>query len=436
MSKYQITTDKGVYEIETSSSSEINLPTDSVLPGEQKVEGLMRKRRDSVDVLKEEVNTPFDYQHPFKSIGRKTVLTGMKAIGVPLQRIESGVAGVGLGLQKGSLKEGLIRGKQGLLGQKKQELGDIVRNISGVKGLEQLSPIPRIAGSILSNKSFNEPLAQGIGFTASLVAPVKIIKDTVKSLSKIEKFSDKGLKLAGQKLIQGSDEAVKTIGSQVDEAYKPINKISVNANDIIDDVAKLPKPLISYIEEKLGQNLDDYMQDFNIEKARKLKSLVGKFRPSVFDKRALGLDETISGEKINKAYSTIKKTMQSHLNKSGLKERSNNLLDADEAFTETMRASDFIRKSVVDKTLKLPTKLSGIASKLEDAGDLSAREALNILRDAGGSARNNINKAILELEKYNKYKKVTGILGRAAGAAVYGGVAGQAAGKIMQGANE
>jgi len=410
MSKYRVTLEDGSKYIITTEGQEKK--TTSFLPKEQEVEQKISGREDSVSRLRKEVATPYDFgQHPFKST-LKPLVTGLKTMAVPIQRTESALAGLGLGLQKGQVGEGFGRFKQGLFGQKQQELGDLVRT-TGFGG------------------EFNEPLAATSGFVASLVTPIESMRKANKALSSIQRASDKGLLSAGNALIQGSDDAVRAVGSKLDDVYSKFNTVQVNANKILDDIVKLPKTVIEHIETEAGTKLDDLLSNFNMANARKLKHILGQLKPNVWGKGEKGLIENVQDMQLNRAYGSIKKAMQEALNNTGMSKEADRLLQADEAFTDTMRASQFIKKTIIDPTLRKPTKTGSMALRMAKEGDLSGRVALNTLKAASREASKNIMKAVNALDKYNSINFLLGQTKRLGSSAITGGAAGLLGGKII-----
>lgn len=406
-------TEQELEQIFSSVSGKSVVPSKNTafLPRESEVEQMQINRPDSVQRLKEEVMTPYDFKNkPIKSL-LKPVVTGMKVVAVPFQRLESGIAGMGLGLQKGSFGEGLNRAKEGLLGQRQQELGDIIRT-TGFGG------------------KANEALASTTGFMASIAAPIEMIRKANKSMSAIQKASDKGLMKASKQLIQGADDAVNAMGKNLDDAYLKANAIKANPNQVLDDVAKLPDTVLKYIEGEIGTTIDDVLSDFTVEKARKLKSALGKIKPTSFGKESRGAVENIQDLQVNRAYASIKKSMQEALKNSGMTKDADALIQADEAFTDAIRASNFIKKTIMDSTLGKPTKTGSMALKLAKEGDMSGRVALNILKSAGREANRNIMRAVNELEKFNRAKFAMGLLRRSGQGIVYGGTGGLLGGKI------
>ena len=390
------------------------------LPGADRVNRLASQRKDSVQRLREEVNIPMKFGslgEGAKSLFVKAPITTAKLAGIIPQRAESALAGAGLALQKQQgFGEAGRRFGEGLRGERTNEAGDVIRT-TGFGG------------------EWNDYLAGTAGFMSIMVSPIAAIKRGTQFLGKVSKFGDKGLRAAGNQIVKGTDEAVGIIGKRVDKAYAPINKVGVDdvrMGKMAEDVGNLEPVVIKHIERNLGEDLGKYLtEDFNIEKARKLKQLIGDLRQGAYGKETVGANVLISDKNVNKAYATIKKSMQETLENNGLKKEASELLKVDEAFTEAANSAKFVKKAVVDKTLKKPTKIGSATKKLKAEGDLSMREALSVLKSAGGKARVDIDKAVTSLNRYSNIL-LAGKFGQSVGrAAIIGGVGGQVASKTF-----
>jgi hypothetical protein len=414
MAKYEIKLEDGSkYMVETEDSKENKKSKsleETLLPGEKKTEEKQKQRRDSVDILREEVMTPSPnvLEHPLQALTKQFV-TGIKASAIPFERLSATVGGAGVGLQKGEgIKGALSRATEGLTGKTQYRSFDPMRNI----GASELVTTP--------TEMFVE-----------IALPLKIMNTANKMMSPIRKATDKVLMKASDKLLKGADEALNFLGKKLDGVYSTINTVKVNAIGALDDIAKLPNSVIKHLENKFGQ-LSTYLDDCDIAKARKLKAELGKLKHSSFGKTEKGIEETILDEQVNKAYASIKNAMQKSLKDVGKIKEANTLLKADEAFTKGQRASNFVRKTIVDSTLKEPTKTGSMALKLSKEGDMTSRVALNTLKSASFSANKNIVKAVRELERYNRhilYTRIGGSIGRGI---TYGGAAGLIGGRIAR----
>jgi len=363
-----------------------------------------------------------------QSTGSK-IVGGLRAIGVPTQVIEASIANPMLEIQKGTTKpltpflpmpmamasDPIYRKAvmSGITGQRLGEFGDVIRT----------------AG-------WGEPAAIAVGSTLSYGAPAKILSKVGGVFKGVNKLTDKGILRAGGNLIRGSEDAVKTVGVNVDNAFSTVNHISVDGNRFINEMGKLPKPLINQLETDLGQNLDDIGQVLDIGKLRKIKQLIGDYRPTAFGKEERGVVENIDIKNINKAYAGIKNLMQQTLKDNGLGENAKKLMDAEHSFSEVKRASDYIKKTVVDITLLKPTKAGKMADKMGTLEDVSGREALKTIRNSGKVAKQNVDKAISALEAFNRWRMVTQLSQKATNAVLFGGIAGSIGGKMFRKATE
>jgi len=416
-------------------------PTDRFLPGIEKVKQLQQGRVDSGERLRQEVTTPFARGGNFFTDTGKNILkagvTGAKTAAVPFQRAEAGIANTGLALQRGELPGGVQKPgfgdflnpfgfaakttrqvlgseelRDGITGRVSAEYGDLIRT-AGVRG------------------PLDEAVASTAGFLTSLVAPLDIVRKANKSLKAIEKASDKGLLKAGDNLLKGTDEATQVMNVRLTKAYEPIKAVKAKGADVLDDMANLPERVLKFIEGELGTTVDDFLTDFDITKARRLKRLVGEFKPNAFGKGKVAAPELADDKLIIKAYAGIKKTMREALESRELIKEAKILEKADDAFVDTLNASNFIKKTIVDRTLKKPTKVGGIALKLAKEGDLTGRTALNTLKAAGSSARKSITGAVDELEKFNRTKAFASFGRRVIQGAALGGAAGLVGGRAF-----
>lgn len=343
-----------------------------------------------------------------KGIGSKVMGT-LQAVGAPFQAAEAAIANPLLAIQRGRPEEAFQEFTKGITGQKLGEVGDIMR----------------------STGLFPEGISSGVGFVSTLVAPVQLINKGLKSLSGVSKGSDVKIIKAGQDLISGADEAVNTIGAKLEKAYQPVNDVLVDVSGIVDDIVELPSSVIKNLEKEIGSSLDDFLTNFTVNKARVLKSKLGELRPTSFGKDSRGLVERIDDKKLNKAYATIKDNMQKSLQRSGMPKEAKQLLDADEAFVDTLNASKAIKKAVIDSTTRKPTKAAKVARGLKTESEATTRVALNQLRKAGGSAKKKIDTAISNLEKFNRAQSISRAASGITRGVVVGGAAGAVGSKII-----
>lgn len=320
----------------------------------------------------------------------------------PRQRAEAAIANPMLALQRGApllepkfLVDEFISGAKG---GKQGQLGDVMRG----------------AGA-------PEAVAAPVGFAAMLISPLAALK-TIKNFAPVAKFSDKGLRMAGNQLVKASDDAVSIIGKELDSVYKPINSIMGDSNKFLNSISNLPKVLLDEIAERMGSSIEDILMKPTISNMRKVKGIIGDYRPGAFGKKVKGLSDNIVDRKINSSYSKVKKLMQETLEGKKLGKEASRVLEADDAFTEVSRASSFVKRNITESSLLKPTKASRAAKALRSPDNLSMRDALTTLKFAGKSARKNVIKAIDALDRYNRGLFLGGVGKKGLKAAVYTGV--------------
>jgi hypothetical protein len=339
------------------------------------------------------------------------LLKGLKVIDTPRQRTEAAISNAMLAAQEGRFDDIVDEFKKGAKGEKLGEIGDVFRN-SGIPIMD------------------SEPVAATAGFLVSMVSPLALIGRANKALRGLLKSTDKKVLVAGKNLLKGADDAVNVIGRNLNKAYSKVDDVAVDGIKLINSFDDAPKLLVKNIEKELGRGLDDLAQNVTVKDIRKIKGLIGEVKPTSFGKEAKGLVETIETKNINKTYSKVKKLIQETLQSEGLSKEAEHLLRADEAFTDTINASKFIKKAVTESTLLKPTQGGKIAMGLVKEGDISTRLALTTLRGAGGQARKNINQAIDSLNKYNRHLSTISLLRTTGKAALFGGAVGAVGGKV------
>lgn len=406
MGKFQVTLEDGSKYVVTTEGSKEETSGDRFLPGAEKVRTLEQKRVDPVQRLKEEVSIP-----PKGDLSDiiKYGVTGLKTAIAPVERASAGIGGLGLGLQEGkSFKESLLMGREGVLGQKQYRAGD---------------PVTAATGSELAGVSTE------LGI--QLVAPLKVIKDSMQFFGKIQKMSDPKMIKIGQNLINATEESKKVMGSKLDKIYESVSEIKIDSGNLINDLAELPQAIVKSLEKGLG-NLDDFLSDFTVSKARALKQALAELKPSSFGKEKMGAVELAIDKDMSRVYGNVKNLIQGGLKKINLDQEANKLLEADEAYTEVRRASDFIKKLIVERTLRKPTKIGSLNKKYIEESDLSARTALNTLKEASLKSRANINKAVRALDQFNFNKFLSESAKWLGRATVIGATAGAAARRIEE----
>ena len=339
------------------------------------------------------------------------LLKGLSLASTGQEKTEAAIANSMLAVQEGRFDDIVGDFQAGVKGTKLGEIGDVFRN-SGVPILQ------------------SEPVAATAGFIISMISPLELIGKGNKLLKGLSLKTDKKIMEAGSKLIKGSEDATTVIGRNVDKAYETVNDVGVNGQKFAQSFFDSPPLLVKAVERELGRSFDDIIENgADIATVRKVKQIIGKLKPNSFGKAERGLAENLEVGKINKTYSNVKNLIQDSLTDHGLGKQAKNLIDADEAFFQTSNASDFIRKAITDPTLKLPTKAGNVAKGLITEGNTSTRVALETLKKAGGKAKQNVNKAIDNLNKYNKHLAIQGFIRSAGKAAVFGGAVGAVGGK-------
>lgn len=358
----------------------------------------------------------------------KKVVGGLQAMGSPLTQLEAGIANPALLLQTGDLySQAKAPTTLGVLGEGARRLAE--ESFKGFTGrrLGQYGDVYR-AGGVPS------PLAATAGFTLAM-SPVKAIQVLNRTFGAVTKLSDKGIMNAGNALIKAGGEAKVFTGTKLNEAFRTVDNVKVNADDFLNAVSKLPKTFISKLEEMFG-NLDEVAGSITVGRLRQLKQTIGKVRPTVFGREARGAVETLEVEDINKVYSAIKKLMASSVEKATNKKTADALMKMEDTFTQVSRASDYIKKIIVEPTLRKPTRAGGMAGKMVVEGDVSGRIALTTLKKSGKEARKTINQAVSALEAFNKWRAIVETTQHVIRAATYGGAigaaGGMAAGKMAQ----
>jgi hypothetical protein len=327
----------------------------------------------------------------------------LQTIGAPLPMIEAGIANPALAMQSGNFNP-IDLGKEAIAGFTGQKLGQY--------------------GDVFRGANFPEPVAASLGLVLAS-SPLKALNMANKAFGKISKMSDKGILRAGDSLLSAVKNATTETGTKLEEAYKVVNDVTVNPVVFNSLLKRMPKPLLEEFENTIGKSI---FANPTVGNLRKVKQIVGKYKPSIFGREERGMSENIEGEKLNQLYGNIKMFIDTVVTSKKGGSVAQRLSKADDAFTEVANASDYIQKTITDPTLHLATKGGAMAKKLALEGDVSGRKALNILKSSG--ARKAINKALSDLESFNKWQFVGKLAEHAAGAATFGGAIGGAGGYI------
>jgi len=389
---------KSIKPKEEKKTSEMGQVTPGVNVPQVNTDEAIASRGTIASNIKDDLSSP--------NMARK-VLGAVGIMGAPLNAIRSAVANPALEMQKGNFNPGdlAMEAWKGVSGQKQGRYIDVYRR-AGVPA----------------------PAASGLDFVLSS-SPLKAVQVAKKAISAVAKMSDKGIMKAGESLIKATDEAEKFVGSQVGEAFKKVETLKVDPTTLYNSISKLPKVLLSKLEETFG-NLEDFAQNATVGKVRELKHFVGKYRPSAFGKTERGLAENIDAEDMNNAYRSLKSLLSETVEKATDSKTAANLMKLEKSYSDVRRASDYVKKTVVDSTLRKPTKAGNMAGKLVVEGDVSGRDALNTLRKSGKVSKKQIDKAISSLEAFNRWRAMAEFGKHAANAALYGGAIGGLGGYV------
>lgn len=278
-----------------------------------------------------------------------------------------------------------------------------------------------------------ETPSQVAGFATSLLIPIGIVNKLNKTFGAISKASDKGILKAGDDIIKSIDDAVPKMGSKVDEVFDSVKSFTADKNKFIDDFLKLPEVVQNKAGEVFG-NMDDFANKITIGRLREFKRWVGKLRQTSFGKEAKGVAETLDDAAINSSYAGLKSNIKNSVEKTiGGNEGSKIskiINDAEEGFTSLKRASDFLKRTIVDPTLKLPTKAGILAGKLKRGGDVTARTAANVVKSASKEANKSMTLAVDALNIFSRNKALAQIFKQIGKGLIIGGAAGAVSKKL------
>ncbi len=178
MAKYQVTTDKGKYLVETESpqqTSQPQSPLDTTIS--QRPDIYNQAVKSIQQVGQQPMANPFNPMAKINEMG-KAANIGLQSLGGIVQRGEAAIANPFLRKQ-GQFQNPLTAMKEGITGQRLGELGDVVRQspLGGIPGL------PEIAG--LAGTGFiGGALARGVGLTSKANNLMKMESTYGKDISK------------------------------------------------------------------------------------------------------------------------------------------------------------------------------------------------------------------------------------------------------------
>jgi hypothetical protein len=275
------------------------------LPGIDKVNQLEKTRQDPVETLRQEVNKPYSGNILQKTI--KAGITGLKAINVPISRLESGLVGAGMAVQKNEQWKDV--GQElvyGLSGEKHKQFGDIIR-ATGFGGPTN-EAISATAGVGASMKTMD------IGTLGNVTKSVKNGEEFIKAFAepKLPKIMPKTYVLDRVKeAVAGIDELYKAVGSKYDELFGRIGKMQItpqNQQIVTEILSELPETVLNKISKsKLVSKTVDGKIAPDMENLKAIRGIIRKGVPEqVWNGRAIGTPETAV---LEQAYGKIGKVM-------------------------------------------------------------------------------------------------------------------------------
>jgi len=414
MPKFQLNIQGSDYEVEAPDESALPEIAETIigrersqpsvntfLPNQPQVEQNIAQRTDSVQRFKEEMQ--YKPKNLLEASLQPTML-GLKAVAIPFQRTEAGLANVGLEAQKGNFNPIKLGGEfaKGISGKKQGEFGDIVRT-TGFGG------------------EFNELLAVPTGFMASLGMANAMTRGLVVGMLKsmktiLPKLQNQKWLVENSKLTNSiADDAVKAIQSEQADMYSIIGKNPLKNSDklqnVIDDFAK-------YTEKGtvkggvLAENLDDVMQkikvdlgddlSYSIENAKKIKDIISKEIPEgVWMKGKKMISLSSRQRKLTDAYWKLDEAIRESL----MGEEVGLYNYIQEKSTDVYRISKVIKRMVIDETgqpIKTGQLIRATSGKPETAGRMTLLKQFRELNEDMGQVIKNMNK----FRQRQQYKRV------------------------------
>src|SRR3990167_3197084 len=347
-------------------------------------------------------------QDSVKKIGKKGVVNKVSGVletaSAPLAAIESGIANPMLEMQKGNFNQ-LDLLKKSILGLSLQRQGQY--------------------GDVMKNAGYNPLLADSAGLLLNL-SPAKVYLGVSKTFGNISKMSDKGLMKAGSKIVEAADEARMAVGKNV----------GVDGLKFLDDVADIPKHVLNKLEVAFGK-MEDFAKGLTVGRLREFKTYLGKLKPNSFGQAEHGIQESLDVKDLSKAYGKVRERVYQSLKDANVDEKvSQHLMNLEDSFSSVMDARRFIKRSVVDPTLNVPSRVGTFAESVTKGVNPTARLALSEIKRASSKAMSNVNKAMGEIESFERWQAAKQMTSHAVKAAVYGGVAGGIGGAILRKASE
>jgi len=341
--------------------------------------------------------------------GIKKAIAVSEVVDAPFAAIESAIANPSLEFQKGNFNpQNAV--KEAILGLSLQKQGQY--------------------GDVMKNAGYNPVIADTLGLVLHL-SPVKVYTEVSKTFGAISKLSDKAMLKAGDNLLDAVNQAKTAAGTKVTEEFaKHADSVPVDGFKFIEDISKLPEPVMKRAEIVFG-DLADFANGLTVGKVREFKRFLGKVKPNSYGQAERGIQENLDVQDLNKVYSNLKTRMESTLSDaaSGVDKKTvQYLMKLEEAYSEVVDAGRYIRKQIVDPTLEVPSKVGQFAKKVVSDEDMSGRIALTKIKKTSGEAMKRINSAMKQIESFNSNQKIKQVAGRAINTAIWGGAVGGAAG--------
>lgn len=401
-----------------SRVSSSNDSTISNTSNKEELGSVLKKRMSEVDV---DVAKRGDYlegmaQNLTSQSPLRKGLGFVQGIALPSTALEAGISNPALAMQRGVFNPGrlLEESYKGFTLEKTGQYGDVFRGA-------------------IPDKTTGKAVGAIGGLTLSVAGPVKTFQVLKSTFGDVSKITDKTLKTVGTQLVGATDEAEKFVGESIGNAYAKLNAIPVDGNSWTRVIKAIPNTVRDEVTRTMGDP-DTLLP--TVENLRKIKSLLGKYRPSSFGKEARGVSENIEAARLDEVYSGAKSVLTNTLSKAIGTKNTAKLLDLDDSATKVYGAINEVRSAITNPRMLSPTKVGKVAKGIEDTGDLSTREAINILRRGGGrKAKKLLDKAVRSLEIFNSRERAWKVAGHIVSAATYGGaigaVGGAAAGRFL-----
>lgn len=254
----------------SESTPTVNNPTSSGrdmryagLPNLSQVEELIKSRPDAMDALKRELqyNPMANGFHPLDTV-MKPLVTGLKGLAVPLQRVQSAIANPALEIQKGNINPISLAktSMQGITGKSKGEYGDLIRTtgfggndnefLAGTTGL--LASGAKFAPETMTTNA----IASGLGKAALATKIPQLVsafgnKVVSKALSVFSQVPEESMSkaLSNPKYLKAGwlKKEGKRVGEEYQRVIKPLldnskNKVDVSSlKDVASDLGMISK---------------------------------------------------------------------------------------------------------------------------------------------------------------------------------------------------